>query len=149
MVLTGMDEKGPLRPTWQDATVDWLCDRSECSVNQRTWGVLDGLNIALKIKIVENTEEQTPKFSHKTWVSCFFLQVTKPMKLHLELRAAVLMEIGTRPPSLLPPPACFTPLCSLRHLWAFRFSGLSTRPEFQVWGPRDSLNWEIRKKSYF
>ena len=106
MVLTGMDEKGPLRPTWQDATVDWLCDRSECSVNQRTWGVLDGLNIALKIKIVENTEEQTPKFSHKTWVSCFFLQVTKPMKLHLELRAAVLMEIGTGlPPSCPHQPA--------------------------------------------
>ena len=52
MAPTGMDEKGTLGPTWQDMTVDWLCARSECSVNQRTWGVLDGLNITLKIKIV-------------------------------------------------------------------------------------------------
>lgn len=83
----GMDEKGTLGSARQDVTVDWLGDRSECSVNQRTWGVLDGLNTALKVKIVENTEEQTPKFSHKNLDFCFFLQVTTPMKLHLHSAA--------------------------------------------------------------
>ena len=91
--------------------VDWLCDKSECSVNQRTWGVLDGLNIALKIKIVEITEEQIPKFSHKNLgflllpASHKTHEIASPLS-HLELRAAVLMEIGTGfPPSCPHQPA--------------------------------------------
>ena len=126
-----MDEKGTLGPARQDVTVDWVGDRSECSVNQRTWGGLDGLNTALKIKIVENTEEQTPKFSHK---NLDFLLLPASHNTHetasplsrLELRAAVLMETETGfPPSCPHQPAspCYV---ALRHLWAFRFSGLPT-----------------------
>lgn len=122
-----MDEKGTLGPARQDVTMD----RSECSVNQRTWGVLDGFNTALKIKIVENTEKQTPKFSHK---NLYFLLLPASHNTHeiasplsrLELRAAVLMETETGlPPSCPHQPA--SPLyVALRHLWAFRFSGLPT-----------------------
>ena len=36
MVPMGMNEKRTLRSIWQDMTMDWLWDRSEGSMTQRT-----------------------------------------------------------------------------------------------------------------